>query len=204
MYSTKTVFLQRDHCFIPGPGIWSSDGRNKGFILWLVYKVIRIVPYCCTFGSHKLNCLHSKKKKVSEIWDRTIIHQTNNRGRCGFLLELMNSPKWLKFIGDRKVHSVRDALQYICARMLPQLRHLGFSNYTILLKSNQQKIGTCGLFDREGLEGIDIGFALLPDFEKQGYAFEAKRALCAMLFLNYLESDYSVRSPLMTIIHPRN
>ena len=112
-------------------------------------------------------------KKYQKFETERLFIRPTTEEDAAFLLELMNSPKWLKFIGDRKVHSVRDALQYIRVRMLPQLRHLGFSNYTILLKSNQQKIGTCGLFDREGLEGIDIGFALLPDFEKQGYAFEA-------------------------------
>ncbi|MBL0260578.1 MAG: GNAT family N-acetyltransferase [Saprospiraceae bacterium] len=112
-------------------------------------------------------------KKYQKFETERLFIRPTTEEDAAFLLELMNSPKWLKFIGDRKVHSIRDALQYIRAKMLPQLRHLGFSNYTILLKSNQQKIGTCGLFDREGLEGIDIGFALLPDFEKQGYAFEA-------------------------------
>jgi RimJ/RimL family protein N-acetyltransferase len=28
-------------------------------------------------------------------------------------------------------------------------------------------------YDREGVNGIDIGFALPPEFEKQGYAFES-------------------------------
>ncbi|MGB6154253.1 MAG: GNAT family N-acetyltransferase [Pricia sp.] len=35
------------------------------------------------------------------------------------------------------------------------------------------KIGTCGLYDRDGIDGIDIGFAFLPDYEKKGFAFEA-------------------------------
>lgn len=29
------------------------------------------------------------------------------------------------------------------------------------------------MYDREGLEGVDIGFAFLPKYEKKGYAFEA-------------------------------
>jgi len=57
--------------------------------------------------------------------------------------------------------------------MLPQLENLGYSNYTLIRKIDKVKIGTCGLYDREGLEGIDIGFAFLPEYEKKGYAFEA-------------------------------
>ena len=38
-------------------------------------------------------------------------------------------------------------------------------------------MGTCGLYDREGLEGIDIGFAFLPPYEKMGYGFESAQKL---------------------------
>jgi len=34
-------------------------------------------------------------------------------------------------------------------------------------------LGTCGLYDRAGIEGIDIGFAFLPAYENKGYAFES-------------------------------
>ena len=56
--------------------------------------------------------------------------------------------------------------------MRPQIERLGFGNYIMIRKLDGRKIGTCGLYDREGLDGIDIGYALLPQFEKQNYAFE--------------------------------
>lgn len=90
-----------------------------------------------------------------------------------FILELMNTPKWIEYIGDRNVKNIAGAKAYIVKKMIPQLQRLGYSNYTIVRKSDDAKIGTCGLYDREGLEGIDIGYALLPKYEKQGYAFEA-------------------------------
>ena len=83
------------------------------------------------------------------------------------VLELLNMPKWLKFIGDRNVKTLEEAQEYIKTRMLPQLERLGYSNYTMITKSDRSQIGTCGLYDREGLEGIDIGFALLPKYEGQ-------------------------------------
>jgi len=90
-----------------------------------------------------------------------------------FLFELMNSPKWLQFIGDRNIKNIEDAKLYIEHKMTPQLERLGYSNYTVIRKSDKVKLGTCGLYDRENLEGVDIGFAFLPQYEKQGYGFES-------------------------------
>lgn len=90
-----------------------------------------------------------------------------------FILELLNTPKWLKYIGDRNVRSLEDAQAYIKERITPQFEKLGYSNYTVVRKSDGAKMGSCGLYDREGLAGIDIGFAFFPAYEKKGYAFEA-------------------------------
>ena len=92
---------------------------------------------------------------------------------AAFVWELLNTPKWLKYIGDRNVKSVEDAKVYIKIKMLPQLESLGFGNYTVIRKSDDAKLGICGLYDRVGLEGIDIGFAFLPEHEGYGFAFEA-------------------------------
>ena len=94
-----------------------------------------------------------------------------------FIYELLNTPKWIKHIGDRNIKSVDDATNYIKNKMTPQLEKLGYSNYTVIRKLDGAKIGSCGLYDRDGLDGIDIGFAFLPQFEKKGYAFESANKL---------------------------
>lgn len=99
-----------------------------------------------------------------------------------FLLELLNAPKWLKYIGDRNVHTIKDATEYIKVKITPQLKKLGYSNYTVIRKSDQIKIGSCGLYDREGIEGVDIGFAFLPQFEKNGYAYESANKMKTLAF----------------------
>ena len=96
---------------------------------------------------------------------------------AAFILELLNTPKWIKFVGDRKVYTRDEARAYIQAKMLPQQERLGFSHYTIFRKQDNRAIGGCGLFDREGVEGIDIGFAFLPQYENQGYGYEASSEL---------------------------
>ena len=94
-----------------------------------------------------------------------------------FLFTLMNTPKWLKYIGDRNISSIEEAERYIETRILPQLKRLGFSNYTLIRKNDGVKLGSCGLYDREGVTGIDIGFAILPEYERMGYIREATERL---------------------------
>jgi len=90
-----------------------------------------------------------------------------------FVFKLLNTPKWIKNIGDRNVQSVADAAQYIQDKMLPQLERLGFGNYFVIRKLDNVIMGSCGLYDRDGLEGVDIGFAFLPAYEGKGYGFES-------------------------------
>ncbi|WP_299675018.1 GNAT family N-acetyltransferase [uncultured Dokdonia sp.] len=96
---------------------------------------------------------------------------------ASFVLELLNTPKWLLYIGDRKVRTEEDAINYIKVKMLPQFEAKQFGNYTVIRKEDHHKIGCCGLYDRESLEGIDVGFAFLPSYERKGYGYESTSKL---------------------------
>lgn len=89
-----------------------------------------------------------------------------------FILELLNDPDWLRYIGDRHVHTVADARSYIETGPARMYAHYGFGLYLTELKGGQP-IGLCGLLKRDFLEDVDIGFAFLPRFRGAGYAFEA-------------------------------
>jgi [ribosomal protein S5]-alanine N-acetyltransferase len=91
-----------------------------------------------------------------------------------FILDLYNRPKFIQFIGDRHLKTVEDAENYIKNRFLPQMERLGYGNYLMITKDdNHKKIGAVGIFEREGLDVVDIGFSLLDEFEGKGYAYEA-------------------------------
>ena len=111
--------------------------------------------------------------------ERLILRPTTTED-ADYVLAVMNTPKWLKYIGDRKVYSREAAEQYIKDKMLPQYHRLGYSNNTVIRKSDGVKMGSCGLYDREGLEGVDIGFAFLPEYEGHGYALEAAQKIIAL------------------------
>jgi len=113
--------------------------------------------------------------------ERLILRPTTEED-APFVLELMNTPKWLQFIGDRNVKNLTDAKVYIAKKMRPQLQRQGYSNYTVVRKIDGAKMGSCGLYDREGLNGIDIGFAFLPEYEGKGYAYEASKRVLEAAF----------------------
>lgn len=89
------------------------------------------------------------------------------------IFELYNMPNFIKFIGDKNLKTLADAEEYIRKRFLPQIERLGFGNYLIVLKEGNQKIGGVGIFEREGLDVVDIGFSVLEKFEGKGLMFEA-------------------------------
>jgi RimJ/RimL family protein N-acetyltransferase len=91
-----------------------------------------------------------------------------------FFLQLMNSPNWIKYIGDRNVKTLKDAQIYLKNGILKSYATLGYGFYKIALKLNPNiAIGICGLIKREELDIPDIGFAFLPQFEGQGYGYES-------------------------------
>ena len=112
----------------------------------------------------------------SFISKRLIIRPTFEQD-AKLIFQLMNTPKFIKYIGDRKISSINDAKNYIKVKMLAQLYLMGYSSYTLINKSNGDKIGICGLYNRAGVDEIDIGFGILPHFERLGYAFESSSRL---------------------------
>lgn len=94
-----------------------------------------------------------------------------------FILDLVNEPSWLRFIGDKRVRTIEDARQYIINGPYASYAQHGFGLYLAELKSTREPIGICGLLKRDTLEDVDIGFALRPRFWGNGYAIEAAAAV---------------------------
>lgn len=89
------------------------------------------------------------------------------------IFELYNRPKFIQYIGDRNIKTLEDAEDYIRNRFIPQIERLGYGNYLVMTKEGNTKIGGVGIFEREGLDVVDIGYSLLEEFEGKGYAYEA-------------------------------
>ena len=94
-----------------------------------------------------------------------------------FILELLNEPAFIRFIGDRAVRNIENAQDYI--RRGPQAsyaRH-GFGLWLVEQKDSREPTGICGLVKRDTLPDIDIGYAFLARFWSQGFAFESASAV---------------------------
>jgi RimJ/RimL family protein N-acetyltransferase len=111
-----------------------------------------------------------------------------------FILELVNTPGWLQFIGDRNISNTDDAEKYI--QKIIDNQNFFYSVFE--LKETQQPIGLVTFLYRDNLEFPDIGFALLPQFEKNGYTFEA-----AGKYLNELV-QHKVSPTITGITDPEN
>ena len=94
-----------------------------------------------------------------------------------FFLELYNMPSFIQYIGDRNLRTKEDAENYITNRFIPQIEKLGFGNYVVILKEDNTKIGAVGIFEREDLDVLDIGFSFLEKYEGKGYAYESANKL---------------------------
>ncbi len=108
-----------------------------------------------------------------------------------FILDLLNQPSFIKYIGDRNVRTVAEANAFIENRYRKSYREHGFGLYLVELNAkfntladarasaflDNAPIGICGFVKRDNLPGADIGFAFLPQFEKKGFAFESAAAV---------------------------
>lgn len=90
-----------------------------------------------------------------------------------FILELLNDPAWLRYIGDKNVKTLKAAKDYIRKGPQESYARLGFGLYAVKLRRSGKPIGMCGLLRRDTLDDADIGFAFLPQFTGKGYAFES-------------------------------
>ncbi len=96
-----------------------------------------------------------------------------------FILDLLNQPSFLRFIGDRKVRTLADAENYIRNGPVKSYARFGFGLWLVELKDTPVPVGICGLIKRDELPDVDVGYAFLPQFWGKGYASEAASAAVA-------------------------
>lgn len=90
-----------------------------------------------------------------------------------FMLALLNSPKFIEFIGDRGVRTADACREFLTTRYIAGYDEHGYGLYAVELRDDSTPIGICGFVRRPTLENPDLGFAFLPEFERRGYGYES-------------------------------
>jgi RimJ/RimL family protein N-acetyltransferase len=94
-----------------------------------------------------------------------------------FIFELVNTPDWIRFIGDRNVGSIQKAEAFIHS----VINNVNVDYWVARLKSENIAVGIVSLVKRDYLDFHDVGFAFLPQHTRKGFAYEASRILLRYL-----------------------
>lgn len=92
---------------------------------------------------------------------------------AAFIHELVNSPEWIQFIGNRNVGSGKEAIAYI-ERILA---NPSVTYHVVRIKEDSTPVGVITVIKRDYLEHLDIGFAFLARYSGKGYAYESAKAV---------------------------
>ena len=115
-------------------------------------------------------------------------------GDAPFMHKLMNTKGWLEFIGDRHIHNIPQAEAYI----QKMLDHPGYYYHLIEEKEGAIPVGVLSFMHRENEDYPDLGFALLPDYMGNGFAYEASHE-----FLNQLDKSGQYKK-VIALTKPNN
>lgn len=96
-----------------------------------------------------------------------------------FLLQLLNDPAFLRYIGDRQVRTLAEAETYLQQRILASFQQYGFGLWLAERRYDGVAVGLCGLVVRDYLPSPDLGYALLSPYCGLGYGSELASAVLA-------------------------
>ena len=95
---------------------------------------------------------------------------------AGFVVAQLNDPDFIRNVADRGVRTAEAARTYLIDGPLASYCRHGFGLWLVEMKDSRAPIGICGLIRRDSLPDVDLGYAFLPPFRRQGFALEAAAA----------------------------
>ena len=117
---------------------------------------------------------------------------------AGLMLAVWTDPAFVHHVGDRGIRTLQQAEETLLSGAFKLYEDHGYGPFRVALKADDVPIGTCGLFRREGYDDPDIGWSVLPEFVRQGYAYEAARAV-----LEYAQSELGL-TRILAFVSPEN
>ena len=96
-----------------------------------------------------------------------------------FILELLNEPSFLQFIGDKGVRNLEDARNYILTGPVASYQRFGFGLYLVLLKAERYADRHVRAAEARQPARRGRGLCAPARLLVKGYAFEAASAVLA-------------------------
>ncbi|CAD0107875.1 unnamed protein product [Aureobasidium uvarum] len=105
----------------------------------------------------------------------------SNSLHCSFLVSLWNTPEFIAMLGGKptSITTPSAAKSLIQNRFLAEHARNGYGMYLVSLLGDDTLVGTISLMrgENSSLLAPDIGFAMLSEHMRKGYAVEAAKAL---------------------------
>jgi ribosomal-protein-alanine N-acetyltransferase len=117
---------------------------------------------------------------------------------ASYMLRQLNEPSFIRNIADRGVRTQEQAGAYLQNGAIASYQTHGFGFWAVIEKSSGHIIGMSGLIKRDNLPAADLGYAYLPEYVGQGYAFEAGQAC-----INAAKQQFLLPQ-LLAIVNPLN
>ena len=115
-----------------------------------------------------------------------------------FYLRLVNEPTFISNIRDKGIRTLDESRASIETGALASQEKFGFSFYLAEDRTTHLPMGICGLTKRDSLDDVDLGYAFLPEFCGQGFAYEA-----ALAVLTHTKNSLPIKQ-LAAITSPTN
>lgn len=105
-----------------------------------------------------------------------------------FIFTLLNTENWLKYIGNRNIETINDAEKYINNLLSNPTSYA----WVVSVKELGIPVGIITFLKKSYLDDPDIGFAFLPQFMGNGYAFESVLRIIDGLVVNNIKTIAAV------------
>ena len=111
---------------------------------------------------------------MQNLTTERLIFNKIRRTDAAVLAKILNEPGYLVHIGDRGIRTAEQAERYISENF--GYEHEGYGFYLMRLREGHEVVGFAGIVKRDFLEVPDIEYALLQEYEGNGYAASAALA----------------------------
>lgn len=115
----------------------------------------------------------------------------SNTAHCNFMVSLWNTPEFISMLGGKptSITTPSAAQALIQNRFVAEHARNGYGMYLVSLTDDNTPIGTVSLLRADAFKAPDVGFAMLSEHMRKGYAVEAAKGA-----IEYADKELGVKA----------